>query len=75
MIVVTDEIGFAQEVATDVAFMDQGIIIERAPSNEFFRKPREARTKQFLQQITPENSYEILKTRRNIVLRCFKMEY
>jgi L-cystine transport system ATP-binding protein len=59
MIVVTHEIGFAREVATDVAFMDQGMIVERAPAKEFFINPKEARTKQFLQQIMPEYSYVI----------------
>lgn len=59
MIVVTHEISFARDVATDVVFMDQGLIIERAPAKEFFRNPREQRTKQFLQQITPEYNYVI----------------
>lgn len=59
MIVVTHEISFARDVATDVVFMDQGLIIERAPANEFFRNPREERTKQFLQQITSEYNYVI----------------
>ena len=62
MIVVTHELGFAREVATDIVFIDQGIIIERAHSDEFFRNPREARTKQFLQQITPEYNYVIWNT-------------
>jgi L-cystine transport system ATP-binding protein len=35
MIVVTHEINFAREVATDVVFMDQGKIIEHAPANKF----------------------------------------
>jgi len=59
MIVVTHEINFARDVATDVVFMDQGLIIERAPANEFFRNPREERTKQFLLQITPDYNYVI----------------
>jgi len=59
MIVVTHEIGFARDVATDVVFMDQGVIIERSQGNEFFRNPKEERTKQFLQQITPEYNYVI----------------
>jgi L-cystine transport system ATP-binding protein len=59
MVVVTHEIGFAREVASDVVFMDQGVVVERAPADEFFRTPRQARTKQFLQQITPEYSYDI----------------
>lgn len=59
MIVVTHEISFARDVATDVVFMDQGLIIERAPAEEFFRNPREERTKQFLLQIIPEYNYVI----------------
>jgi polar amino acid transport system ATP-binding protein len=38
MIVVTHEIGFARDVANDVVFMDEGVIVE----------PREERTKRFL---------------------------
>lgn len=59
MIVVTHELSFAREVATDVVFMDGGKIIERAPSKEFFKNPQEVRTRQFLQQITPEYAYNI----------------
>ena len=55
MIVVTHEISFARDVATDVVFMDQGNIIERASAETFFRNPQKARTKQFLQLIAPEN--------------------
>jgi L-cystine transport system ATP-binding protein len=55
MVVVTHEMSFARDVATDVIFMDQGTIIERAPAETFFRNPRKLRTKQFLQLITPEN--------------------
>ena len=59
MIVVTHEIGFAREVATDAVFMDQGVIVERAPADEFFKNPRESRARQFLQQISPEYTYAI----------------
>jgi len=59
MIVVTHELGFAREVATDVAFMDGGRILERATSSEFFENPREERTRQFLFQITPDYGYHI----------------
>ncbi|HEX2947904.1 MAG TPA: amino acid ABC transporter ATP-binding protein [Clostridia bacterium] len=55
MVVVTHEMSFARDVATDVIFMDQGTIIERAPAETFFRNPQKARTRQFLQLITPEN--------------------
>jgi len=51
MIVVTHEMGFAKEVADEVIFMDDGMIIERAPTKEFFANPKSDRTKLFLSQI------------------------
>jgi len=51
MIVVTHEMGFAKEVADEVIFMDEGMIVERAPTNEFFANPKNDRTKLFLSQI------------------------
>ncbi len=51
MIVVTHEMGFAKEVADEVIFMDEGMIVERAETNDFFANPRNDRTKLFLSQI------------------------
>ncbi|MGG4456161.1 amino acid ABC transporter ATP-binding protein [Brevibacillus porteri] len=51
MIVVTHEMGFAREVADEVIFMDQGVIVERDTPSNFFAKPREERTRQFLQHL------------------------
>jgi len=51
MIVVTHEMGFAKEVADSIIFMDEGMIVERAPTNEFFANPKNDRTKLFLSQI------------------------
>ena len=51
MIVVTHEMGFAKEVADEVIFMDEGMIVERAPTKEFFAHPKSERTKLFLSQI------------------------
>jgi len=51
MIVVTHEMGFAKEVADEVIFMDEGMIVERAATNEFFANPKNERTKLFLSQI------------------------
>ena len=51
MIVVTHEMGFAKEVADEVIFMDEGMIVERAETNEFFANPKSDRTKLFLSQI------------------------
>tara|TARA_S200000501_G_scaffold242189_1_gene226880 strand:+ start:101 stop:814 length:714 start_codon:yes stop_codon:yes gene_type:complete len=51
MIVVTHEMGFAKEVADEVVFMDEGMIVERAKTNDFFANPKNDRTKLFLSQI------------------------
>jgi general L-amino acid transport system ATP-binding protein len=51
MIVVTHEMGFAKEVADEIIFMDEGMIVERASTNEFFANPKNDRTKLFLSQI------------------------
>lgn len=48
MLVVTHEMGFAREVAQRVVFMDQGQIVEEAPSAEFFDAPRHERARAFL---------------------------
>ena len=51
MIVVTHEMGFAKEVADEVIFMDEGMIVEKAATKEFFANPKSERTKLFLSQI------------------------
>jgi len=51
MIVVTHEMGFAKEVADQMIFMDEGMIVEKAPTSDFFINPKSERTKLFLSQI------------------------
>ena len=51
MIVVTHEMGFAKEVADEVIFMDEGMIVEKNTTREFFANPKSDRTKLFLSQI------------------------
>ena len=51
MIVVTHEMGFAKEVADQMIFMDEGMIVEKATTKDFFANPRSDRTKLFLSQI------------------------
>lgn len=59
MIIVTHEMGFAQEVANHVIFIDNGTIVESGTPNELFNSPKEERTKQFLKRFTPEGTYSI----------------
>ncbi len=51
MVVVTHEMGFAKEVADRVIFIDEGIIMEDAPPEEFFQNPRSPRLKDFLSKV------------------------
>ncbi len=51
MIVVTHEMGFAKEVGTDIVFIDEGIIIEEAPPEEFFKNPKNPRLRDFLSKV------------------------
>ena len=51
MIVVTHEMGFAKEVADQMIFMDEGMIVEKASTKDFFDNPKSERTKLFLSQI------------------------
>lgn len=51
MVVVTHEIGFAREVASRVAFIDEGVIAECAPPEEFFGNPKNPRLKEFLSKV------------------------
>lgn len=51
MIVVTHEMGFARNVSNHVIFMEDGRIVEQAPSQCFFEAPKEERTKTFLRTL------------------------
>ncbi len=51
MVVVTHEMGFARKVADRIVFIDEGRLVEEAPTETFFESPRHDRTKRFLDQI------------------------
>ncbi len=48
MIIVTHEMAFARDVASQVIFMDDGYIVEQGEPGQVIDNPREERTKQFL---------------------------
>lgn len=48
MIVVTHEMEFARAISREVVLIDKGVIVERAPPEEFFTNPRSDRARQFL---------------------------
>lgn len=51
MLIVTHEIGFAREVADQVAFMDGGVVVECGTPQEVIDNPQHARTKEFLSSL------------------------
>ncbi len=56
MLVVTHELGFARNISTRTVFMEGGVIVEEAPSREFFDHPQMDRTKAFLQAISSKDN-------------------
>ena len=48
MLIVTHELGFAREVASDVVFMDKGEIVEQGPPRQVLVSPQQPRTRDFI---------------------------
>ena len=48
MVIVTHEMGFAQDVADRIVMMDGGVIIEQGPPDILFTEPQQERTREFL---------------------------
>jgi polar amino acid transport system ATP-binding protein len=51
MVIATHEMTFAREIAGQVCFLDEGVILERGPPEQIFSSPVEPRTRQFLDRI------------------------
>ena len=51
MLVVTHEMAFARDVSSQVIFMEDGRVVESAPSDVFFADPKQERTRAFLSRI------------------------
>lgn len=52
MVVATHELGFAREVAHEVAFFDHGKNLETQPAADFFTHPKTERAARFIERIT-----------------------
>ena len=52
MLLATHEMSFARDIATRVAFLADGQIVEQAPPAELFTAPQDERTQRFLRRIT-----------------------
>lgn len=51
MVLVTHELAFAREVADEVVFMDQGVVVERGHPEVVLRDPQNERTRQFVHRL------------------------
>ena len=51
MVIATHEMGFAREIAGQVCFLDEGVILEQGPPDQIFSAPAQPRTRQFLDRI------------------------
>lgn len=51
MLVVTHEMGFARNVADEIIFMENGIVVESGTPSHMFKNPNKKRTKEFLGKI------------------------
>jgi cystine transport system ATP-binding protein/L-cystine transport system ATP-binding protein len=55
MVVVTHEMSFARNVSNRAILMEDGVIVEEAPTSEFFNNPKADRTKAFLRMLASYN--------------------
>lgn len=52
MILATHELNFARDTADRAIFIDEGVIIEQAPAQEFFNAPKSERLQSFLKRMS-----------------------
>jgi cystine transport system ATP-binding protein len=53
MVIVTHELAFARDVADQVVFMDDGVVVERGAPDVVLGSPRQERTRQFIRRLRP----------------------
>ena len=51
MVIATHEMAFAREIAGQVCFLDDGVVLEHGPPEQIFSSPTQPRTRQFLDRI------------------------
>jgi polar amino acid transport system ATP-binding protein len=51
MLIATHEMSFARDIADQVCFLDEGVILEQGTPAQILSDPKEPRTQQFLQRI------------------------
>ena len=56
MVVVTHEMNFARNISNKVLFLEDGNVIESAPTKQFFEAPSSERAKAFVRMITADRT-------------------
>ena len=56
MVVVTHEMNFARNISNKVLFLEDGTVIESAPTRQFFENPSSERAKAFVRMITADRT-------------------
>jgi cystine transport system ATP-binding protein len=56
MLMATHDLRLAESIAHDVAFLEGGEIVERAPPEVIFRRPIDPRTVRFVETLTGERT-------------------
>jgi cystine transport system ATP-binding protein len=51
MVIVTHELSFAREVADEVVFIDQGVVVEQGPPAQVLGDPQQERTRSFVRRL------------------------
>ncbi len=51
MLIATHEMSFARDVAHQVAFLDNGVLVEQGPPDQVFERPRHDATRVFLERV------------------------
>ena len=51
MVIATQEMSFARDIANRVCFLDEGVILEQGAPEQIFSEPQQERTQRFLQSI------------------------
>lgn len=59
MLIVTHELSFARNVASNIFFMDHGILAEKTEAGEFFTHPKTQNALEFLRKASNDYSYTI----------------
>lgn len=58
MFIISHEMEFAREVADEMIFFDQGVIVERGPPERFFTKPSSDRARRFMERLIKRTTKE-----------------